>query len=470
MKKKLIFLLILVFLSSSSTKAQEVALERTEVEEIPNLPALTERERLLFEKILELENRLNILEKRLATDMLARETLKATSQNDSQEKNSPLDSIDKESLDLLRDTTINLTIDGYYGYNFNRPIGRANLLRVYDVVSNSFSLNQASIVVEKLPKVNEGKRFGGRLDLMFGQATETLQGSASNELRPQTFRHIFQAYGTYAFPFGKGLTVDFGKFASSLGIETNYTKDQINYSRSLFFNFLPYYHFGFRSNYAFNDKVNFTHWLVNGTQQSEDFNGFKSQALILNIKPTPKVSLNLNYYRGIEGKDVVANPNPTFPTLPTQPGIPTTAIKPAPRGKFHVLDAYATWNITDKLTVAGELDYVVSRLQTFSPPSVVYGGAAYFRYQLNPKFAIGMRGEYFGDRAGLFSGADQAIKETTVTFDYLVTNGFMMRAEYRRDFSNKAFFLTNDPSLLKKEQNTATLGLVWWFGGKKGVW
>jgi hypothetical protein len=63
-----------------------------------------------------------------------------------------------------------------------------------------------------------------------------LQGGAQNEPRPQVYRNVFQAYGTYVAPLGKGLTIDFGKWASALGPESNYTKDQINYSRSYFFN------------------------------------------------------------------------------------------------------------------------------------------------------------------------------------------------------------------------------------------
>jgi hypothetical protein len=156
---------------------------------------------------------------------------------------------DKKSLDFLRDTTINIGVDGYYAYNFNAPVGRVNLLRAYDVLSNSFSLNQASVIFDHPPEVAAGRRFGGRLDLQFGQATDTLQGNPSNEPRPDIYRNIFQAYGTYIVPVGRGLNVDFGKFASSLGIEGNYTKDQMNYSRSYWFNFLPFYHMGFRINY-----------------------------------------------------------------------------------------------------------------------------------------------------------------------------------------------------------------------------
>ncbi|HLK31802.1 MAG TPA: outer membrane beta-barrel protein, partial [Terriglobales bacterium] len=92
---------------------------------------------------------------------------------------------DRKTLDFLRDTTINFGIDTYYAYNFNNPVGRVNLLRAYDVLSNEFSLNQASVVAEHAPDVASGRRWGGRLDLQFGQATDTLQGNPANEPRPQ---------------------------------------------------------------------------------------------------------------------------------------------------------------------------------------------------------------------------------------------------------------------------------------------
>jgi hypothetical protein len=62
------------------------------------------------------------------------------------------------------------------------------------------------------------------------------------------------------------------------------------------------------------------------------------------------------------------------------------------------------------------------------------------------------------------------LKEGTLTFDYLPVDGFLMRAEWRRDFSNRPFFLSSSPGILKNEQTTATLGLVWWFGAKQGSW
>jgi Putative beta-barrel porin-2, OmpL-like. bbp2 len=378
--------------------------------------------------------------------------------------------ISRSGASLLGGTTVNFLFDGYYGYNFNNPIGRVNLLRAYDVSSNAFSLNQADVVIENAADPERGKRFGLRLDLQYGQATATLQGNASNEPRPDIYRAIFQAYGTYVFPAGKGLTVDFGKWASSLGLENNYTKDQINYSRSYWFDFLPFYHMGARVTYKLNDALALNYWVVNGTQQTEPFNGFKDQLFGLNIQPHKNVAWTVNYYLGQEHPDVRFLPNSTGSNLPAEQGTPFEPIPNAPNGKLHIFDSYLTWQVSPKLTLALEGDYVIQRLLTSSPPSHTSGGAGYARYQLTPKLAIAARTEYLSDRGGLFTGATQAIKENTITFEQKIADGLLMREEWRRDASNHPYFLTDTLGRLKKEQNTATLGIVWWFGGKEGAW
>jgi len=341
------------------------------------------------------------------------------------------------------------------------------LLRAYDVLSNSFSLNQATIVLERAPNLEAGRPYGVRVDLQYGQATETLQGSAVNEPRPQVYRPVFQAYGTYVIPVGTGLTVDFGKWASALGIENNYTKDQMNYSRSYLFNFLPFYHFGFRSSYNLSKRLNINYWVVNGVQQSEDLNGFKSQAVLLTMKLAGSLSWNVNYFEGIEQPDVQLALNPGVPEMATQPGLSINIIGHRPGRRLHIIDSYATWNANSKLTLAGEVDYVVHRSENGG--AHVTAGAAYARYQFTPKFALAGRGEYFPDWGGLFSGVTQFLRESTFTAEYRVTDGFLLRGEWRRDFSDHPFFLTRAPEILRKEQNTATLGLIWWLGRKEGA-
>lgn len=391
---------------------------------------LTERERMLLDRIDNLERRLAALESKMQSDA------------------APVAEV-KPALSTPGDWTVNVDFDGYYGYSFNRPFTQINAGRAYDVSANSFSINQAGLVLEHAPDPAAGRRAGLRLDLMFGQATESLQGSRANERRPEVYRHIFQAYGTYVAPLGKGLAVDFGKFASAFGIEGNYTKDQINYSRSYWFSFLPFYHMGLRASYPLGASWSASYWLTNGVNQTEDFNAFKSHAVLLNYNPAPPFSANLNYFTGQE-----------------QPRTPAGA----PRGRSHFLDSYFTWDADGRLTVAGEADYVVGRIEPDGPPQRVSGGAGYARYRFHSKFSLGGRFAYLNDSTGLFSGASQTLKDATLTATFDAAPGFQMRWEYRRDWSSAAWFANADPARPKREQNTALLGLLWWFGGKRGPW
>jgi len=51
-----------------------------------------------------------------------------------------------------------------------------------------------------------------------------------------------------------------------------------------------------------------------------------------------------------------------------------------------------------------------------------------------------------------------------------VNDGFLVRTEWRRDGSNKPFFLGQTVDERKTSQTTATLGLIWWWGNKRGAW
>jgi cell division septum initiation protein DivIVA len=449
----------------------------------------TDREEALLDRIEQLEKRVNELEARAgvtrpqpATVSQAAQSAPAPAETSAKTATaevaqaasvSPAVSPAQTVPDFLRGTTVNFQVDGYYGYNFNAPIGRANLLRAYDVLSNAFSLNQANVVIENAPDPANGKPYGARLDLQWGEATETLQANAANELRPEIYRAIFQAYGTYVIPVGTGITVDFGKWASSLGVEGNYTKDQINYSRSFWFNYLPFYHMGARVNYKVNDVLGLNYWVTNGTEQTEPFNGYKDELVGFTLQPRKSVNWTVNYYLGQEHPDVIFYPNAapgSLPNLPTLQGVPFEPIPNAPKGHLNIIDTYATIQASPKIELAFEGDYVNQRLYTNSLPGYTYGGAWYLRYQVSPRLALAGRGEYLADHAGLFSGTAQVLREATLTTEYKFGDGFLTRLEWRRDLSNQPYFLTDTLGLLRKEQSTAEVGLVWWFGAKQGAW
>jgi hypothetical protein len=342
-----------------------------------------------------------------------------------------------------------VTFEGYYEYNWNQPFDRVNLLRAYDTRANVFGIQQAAVVIESAPKVDAGRRYGARVDLQFGQATETVQGGAANEPRPDAYRHIWQAYGTYVFPVGRGLQTDFGKFASNLGYETNYAKDNQHFSRAYLFNFLPFYHSGLRLSLPVNDKVTLMYMLTNGIQQTEDFNDFKSSHVTAIVKPTGQITWTASYYFGQEQPDG---------------GEPD-----GPDGFFRVFDTYVSYAPTSALSVGLDANYVTNELNQGDPETALQGVGAYARYQLNGPAALAVRYERLDDE-GLFGGIDQVLQEVTAGLEYKFADGFLVRGEFRRDWSNEQFFTTSDPDVKSAHQNTLLIGMVWWFGNKAGAW
>jgi len=355
----------------------------------------------------------------------------------------------QESSDPFEHVVFGVGLEGFYQYNWNAPYDRVNLLRAYDTRANVFGIQQANVIVESVPAVDKGRRFGARVDLQFGQATETVQGGAANEPRPDVYRHIWQAYGTYVFPVGKGLQTDFGKFASNLGYETNYAKDNSQFSRAYLFNFLPFYHSGLRASLPLNDKVTVMYMLTNGIQQTEDFNNFKSSHFTAIVKPTGSVAWTTSYYFGQEQADG-AQPD-------------------GPDGYFKVFDSYIAYTATPKLSFGLDVNYVTNQMQRLDAETALQGTGVYARFQASAPTALSLRYERLDDE-GLFGGIEQVLQEVTFTLEHKFADGFLLRGEFRRDWSNERFFTSDRPGDLRTEQNTALVGLVWWFGNKQGAW
>lgn len=342
-----------------------------------------------------------------------------------------------------------VTFEGYYQWNGNAPPDRVTPLRAYDTRANTFAIQQTAVVIESAPDVAAGRRFGARVDLQFGQATAVLQGSRANEPRPELYQNIWQAYGTYVIPVGRGLHADFGKFASNLGYETNYARDNHHFSRAYLFNFLPYYHTGVRLTLPVHDRVTLMYTLTNGIQQTEDFNDFKSSHVTAIVTPASGVSWTVSYYVGQEQPD--------------------TADTDGADGRFRVVDTSISWGATQALAFALNANHTTSEVTRHGEARAVTGLGAHARYQLTPSAALALRYERLADE-GLFGGLDQHLQEVTLTYEHRLADGFLVRGEYRRDWSNEPYFASSRPGAPRRAQHTTTAGLVWWFGNKSGPW
>jgi len=196
------------------------------------------------------------------------------------------------------------------------------------------------------------------------------------------------------------------------------------------------------------DRVTVMYALTNGIQQTEDFNDFKSNQVAGIIKPMPALTWTVNYYFGQEQPD---NGQPE-----------------APNGFVRVFDSYVTYTPTDRTTVGLDVNYVTNQIVSSDPSTSLQGIGAYARYQVTPPFAVGLRWERLDDE-GLFGGIDQVLQELTATAEWKAADGFLLRGEFRRDWSNMQFFPESGGGT-REHQNTALVGLVWWLGNKTGGW
>lgn len=72
----------------------------------------------------------------------------------------------------------------------------------------------------------------------------------------QSFKYIYQGYGTAVLPIGDGVTVDTGMFVTHLAAEVIETNGNWNYSRSLLFAWaIPYFHALVRCSYPVTSRV-----------------------------------------------------------------------------------------------------------------------------------------------------------------------------------------------------------------------
>src|SRR5437867_11314777 len=232
-------------------------------------------------------------------------------------------------LDFFRRTTVSGFVDGYYGYNFNTPGTRkAGPERTFDVNHNSLSLNLAELSLEKKP--TSDSRGGFRLDLDFGPTQDIV--NATDTSGPHIFRNLGQAYLSYQADVGKGLQIDAGKFVTPLGFEVIKTKNDWNYSRSLLFSLaIPFYHMGVRATYNVNDKLALAGFVVNGWNNAVADIDKKTVIGQVIVKPIPALGLTETYIGG--------------------PQLPNT------QDWRHVSDTVATYNVTSKLSLAGNYDY-----------------------------------------------------------------------------------------------------------------
>jgi Putative beta-barrel porin-2, OmpL-like. bbp2 len=358
----------------------------------------------------------------------------------------------------LGPTSFSGFIDTYYGFNFNHPSSLTSGARFFDANTNQFGLNMIELTADKAPNAAAGEagRTGYHVSLGFGQAINTINGR--EPVTGAAFaQYLTEAYFSYLPPVGKGLQIDVGKFATTAGEEVIETKDDLNYSRSLLFYYAkPYYHFGARANYKFNDKFSVEGTLTNGWNDIVDFSSAKTYGVSLAWNPTKQLGLKETYYAG---------PQPESGNFANT------------RDTRHLSDTIITYSPTSKWAFALNGDYGREHRPYGSPMNEVldwWGGAGYAKYAWSDKNSFAVRYEYYGDPQGYtvfgdspFAGIDSHAQEVTATFTHMLASSLMTRFEYRYDFASRRLFQKGAIPFDLNEQHTLTLGMVYIFDSRE---
>jgi hypothetical protein len=341
------------------------------------------------------------------------------------------------SLDQFKEMLgLSIYLQGGFTYNFANPDPQENQLRLFDHKANSFSFDLAQIQLAREAAVGG---FGYKLKLTAGETAKYIHsrglgikdGQAPADTNPFD---LTEAYIQYNAPLGKGLKFTVGKFATFVGAEVLEAKDNPNYSRSFLYNYSqPFAHTGLSVSYPFSEKVTTSLYLFNGWDNFEDNNTGKTAGFSLAWTPMDPLAMSFNFIYGPEQKDNNSNVRFLFDWVAT--------IK---AGKNLSFILNADYGSEQKDPNANGSD------------SVWAGVAGIVKYDFTDLFSLSLRAEYFDDQNGARTGTSQRLKEITLTPEFRVMKGLIIRPEYRYDWSDQKSFNGGRD----KYQHTLALGVM----------
>jgi hypothetical protein len=316
---------------------------------------------------------------------------------------------------FAQDTPLEISgsADVYYKYDFAK---KENIGTSFATDQNSVSLGMLDVMLKK----TTGKAsfvgevsFGPR-----GQYQSLLNGDGADD---NSF-HIQNLYATYAATAKLSFTAGF--MGTFIGYEVISPVANFHYSTSYLFTNGPFQNAGVKANYVISDKVGVMVGAFNDTwnmYKADPIKGLNAFGAQLSFTPADGVSVYLNFMDGSVSGTIV--------------------------------DVTASFQLTDKFKLG------LNAADFTNDTKVGYTGVAlYPAVDVNDKFSLGLRGEYFKFKEG--SGDDSV---TALTFSAnLKAGGLTFIPEFRLDSgSDEIFEKTNgDPT---KSASQLALAMVYGF-------
>lgn len=312
-------------------------------------------------------------------------------------------------------------LDSSYNYLVNKnKFTSGSFNRLFDIEENGFTLNQFGFYVQEMPP----QGWGGRLRVLGGADANRSAPSGWNPyLGSQTLAmYPYEAYLQYSFP---KLSLLGGILDSIMGLESDESAEDLNFSRSILAYAQPGTYVGLRAIYHWDDAVDLYAGLGNGLSTVRQAGQLGMVDLAASYTPSKKVMIALHGSNG---------PNYVVPGMFV-----------GQQSRFSLLDLVGSYKVTQQLRLEVNADYYKQQkgqMPTNQDATVVWEGiAGYASYRFNDKWRLAARGEVFSDGDGFTFGVRQTWREATLTLQYMPREDVILRAETRRDFSNVNSFV-----------------------------
>jgi len=305
-------------------------------------------------------------------------------------------------------------VDFGYSFDFNHPANHVFRSRGTVWHVDEVDWNMAGAYVQK--NASDQSRFGAVLTIQAGKDSEIFGFSATapNLVGSKWLRHLGQTNLSYLVPLGKGLTVQGGIFASLIGYDSLYSKDNLSYTRPWGADFTPYLMMGVNASYPFNKKLTGTLFAVTGYWHLANANSVPSSGGQLAYKPSPSVTLK---------ETVLWGPHQSNTSL----------------NYWRFLTDSIVERKTDRVTIGLEYIFSAERVAVVgSPNALMMAGQLPLHWAMSKRWSTTVRPEVFWDRDGRWTLARQTVKAVTTTLEYRIPYrqaSTILRLEHRYDDS-----------------------------------
>lgn len=310
---------------------------------------------------------------------------------------------------------------------------------------NAAHFNMMGAYLTKAP--SDRSRWGTQLLLHTGKDDELFGFSATAPAidGAEWLRHVGWANVSYLAPAGNGLTIQGGIFASLIGYDSLYAKDNYTYTRPWGADFTPYLMMGVNVAYPVTEKLTTTMFVINGYWHLANANRAPSAGLQLAYEITPRLTAKQTVLSGPH------QPNTSF--------------------EFwrHLSDTIVEHK-TDRMVLALEFHVATERVDSPARPRATWAAAqALMHWRPASRWSITVRPEIAHDSDGRWTLARQTVKAITSTIQRSVPyrrSELAIKVEHRFDASRGAdggFFRSADARESKPSQQLLILGLLFTF-------